>query len=81
MNLIEQILNTQENGIRGGQANLETVRQEIMDEYRGRKDKKKQKQENELMIKKLFYDIVRASGDAVIRQAIDDLIRDFNKGK
>ena len=81
MNLIEQILNTQENGIKGGQANLETVRQEIMDEYRGRKDKKKQKQENELMIKKLFYDIVRASGDAVIRQAIDDLIRDFNKGK
>jgi len=41
MNLIEQILNTQENGIKGGQANLETVRQEIMDEYRGRKDKKK----------------------------------------
>lgn len=32
------------------------------------------------MIKKLIYDVVRASGSAVINQAIEDLIKDFNKG-
>lgn len=80
MNLIEQIMNTQEYGIKGGQMNLDRVRKEMLDHYRGKQEKEKQKKENEQMIKKLLYDVVRASGSAVINQAIEDLIKDFNKG-
>lgn len=41
MNLIEQIMNTQEYGIKGGQMNLDSIREEILDHYRGKQEKEK----------------------------------------
>ena len=79
MNLIEQIMNTQEYGMKGGQMNLDSVRKEMLYHYRDKKNKEKQKKENEQMIMKLLYDVIKASGSAVINKAVDDLIRDFNK--
>lgn len=29
---------------------------------------------------KLLYDMIKTSGSAVINQAVNDLIKDFNKG-
>lgn len=80
MNLIEQIVNTQQYGIKGGQMNLDRVREEILDHYRGKQEKEKQKKENEQIIMKLLYDMIKTSGSAVINQAVNDLIKDFNKG-
>lgn len=80
MNLIEQLVNTQQYGIKGGQMNLDRVREEILDHYRGKQEKEKQKKENEQIIMKLLYDMIKASGSAVINQAVNDLIKDFNKG-
>ena len=79
MNLIEQMLNIQEHGNKGGQMNLESVRKEMLDNYRGKKDKEKQRKENETLIRKLLYDVIKASGNAVIKQALNDLMEDFNK--
>lgn len=73
-------MNTQEYGIKGGQMNLDRVREEILDHYRGKQEKEKQKKENEQIIMKLLYDMIKASGSAVINQAVNDLIKDFNKG-
>ncbi len=80
MNLIEQTLNILQNGDKGGQMNLEQVRGEILKHHSEEKKKKAQQKENEELIKKLFFDVVKVSGSAAVKQAIDELIADFNKG-
>lgn len=73
MNLIEQMLNIQQYGDKGGQMNLEAVRKEILEH----RDAQSARKENEEVIKKIFYDVVKVQGDAVIKKAIADLMRDF----
>lgn len=80
MTLIEQVLNIQEYGDKGGRKNLEQARADILNHHQEKKKGRKKKQEDEDIIRKLFYDVIKASGDAVIKQAVEDLIKDFNKG-
>lgn len=79
MNLIQQSLNIQEYGAKGGQMNLEQVRGEILKDYSEKQKKKEQKKENEELIKKLFFDVVKVSGSAAVEQAIKEMIADLNK--
>ena len=79
MTLIEQILNIQEYGDKGGRMNLEQARADILNHHKEKKKNKQQKKEDELFIKKLFFDVIKASGNAVIKQAIEELMQDFNK--
>lgn len=81
MNLIEQILNIENYGDKGGQMNLEQVRGEILSRRHEAQKQKAQQKENEELIKKLFFDVVKVSGSAAIKQAVEELIADFNKGK
>ena len=81
MTLFEQMLNIQEYGDKGGQMNLERVRKEIYDHDAEKKKKKKEREETQTFIEKLILDVFKASGKAVIQQAIDELIDDFNRGK
>lgn len=60
--------------------NLKATRSDILGKERNKKNKKNQKKENELFIEKVLYDFVKASGEAIIQKALDDLMRDFEKG-
>ena len=80
MTLIEQMLNIQEYGDKGGQMNLQRVRQELIDHNQEKKKKKTEQQEIMTLIERVFIDTVKASGKAVVKQAIDGLFDDFNKG-
>lgn len=53
--------------------NLEAVRKEILEH----RDAQSARKENEELIKKILYDVVKVQGDAVIKKAIADLMRDF----
>ena len=60
--------------------NLESVRKEIIDHHKEREKKKKEKEETITFIERVMLDLFKSSGKAVIQQAIDELILDFNKG-
>ncbi len=79
MNLIEQMINTQQNKDNGAIMNLLGTRQGMIANYRDRKDKKKQRKEQESIIEQILFDVIRASGDAIIRKALDDLMNDIEK--
>ena len=81
MTLIEQMLNVQEYGDRGGQMNLERVRKEILDHDADQKRKKKEKEETMTLIERVVLDMFKATSRAVIQQAIDEIIGEFNTGK
>ncbi len=80
MTLIEQMLNVQEYGDKGGLINLERARKEILDHHADQKRKKKEREETTTLIEKVIFDVFKATGKVVIQQAIDELIDDFNKG-
>ena len=56
--------------------NLAAAEQEILEH----KDARKERARNEELIKKLLYDVIKVQGDAVIKKAVSDLTRDFEKG-
>ena len=74
------MLNIQEYGSRGGQINLQRVSDEIYTRSQDQKKKKKEKEETTTFIEKLIIDMFKATGSAVVKQAIDELLDDFNKG-
>ncbi len=80
MTLIEQMLNIQEYGNKGGRMNLEQARADILNHHQEKKKNKQQRKENELLIEKIIFDVIKASGNAIVKQAIEDLMQDFNKG-
>lgn len=81
LTLFEQMLNIQNYGDEGGRMNLERVRQEIYEHDAEKKRKKKEREETQTFIEKLIFDVVKASGRAVIQQAINEVIDEFNSGK
>lgn len=78
---MEQMLNVQQYGNKGGQMNLERVRKEIYDHHNEEKKKKKDKEETMTLIEKVFFDVFKATSRAVIQQAIDEVVAEFNNGK
>lgn len=79
MTLIEQQKNIQKYGDEGGIMNIEQARREILEHTRHEQENKEQKRQDEELIKKLLFDVVKVSGDKVVQQAIQELIQDFNK--
>ena len=60
--------------------NLTGTRRDMIDNYKGKKDKQRQSKENYSMIEKIILDVIKTTGDAVLRKALDDLMSDFEKG-
>ena len=81
MTLFEQMLNIQQYGDKGGQMNLEQVRKEIYDHHNEKTRKKKEKEETMTLIERVLLDVFKATGKAVIQQAIDEVIGELNQGK
>ena len=81
MTLFEQMLNIQNYGDKGGQMNLEQVRREIYDHHNEKEKKKKEKEETMTLIERVVLDMFKATSRAVIQQAIDEVIGEFNQGK
>ena len=73
MNLAEQYQNIQQYGDKGGMMNLAAAEKEILEH----RDARKERAQNEELIKKLFYEVVKVQGDKVIQRAIADLLRNF----
>lgn len=73
MNLAEQYQNIQRYGDQGGIMNLEAAEKDIIEH----RDARKERAQNEELIKKLLYEVVKVQGDKVIQKAIADLLRDF----
>lgn len=53
--------------------NLEAAEKDIIEH----RDARKERAQNEELIKKLLYEVVKVQGDRVIQKAIADLMRDF----
>lgn len=53
--------------------NLEAAEKDIIEH----RDTRKERAQNEELIKKLLYEVVKVQGDRVIQKAIADLMRDF----
>lgn len=81
LTLFEQWQNIQDYGDRGGYINLSRVSNEIWEHHRDKEKKKKEKKETMTFIEKMVIDMITATGSAVVRKAIDDLIDGFNSGK
>ena len=79
MTLFEQMANIQEYGSKGGMMNLNRVRQDILDHHNENKKKKKSDEETMTFIERVVLDLFKSTSRAVIQQALDEVIGEFNK--
>ena len=81
MTIFEQMLNIQEYGDKGGKMNYKRVRDEMNTRSQDQKKKKKDQEDTMTFIEKFVIDMFKATGKAVLQQAIDELLDGFNNGK